>query len=364
MLKVVYLINHAGKGGSENYVYSLIERLHGKVAECYLVYNEDGQLVERVKKLGVKIYNIKMRNPFDFKAARKLAVLCKQLEIDVIHSHFLRENYIAVLSKLFNPKIKTIYTNHVPMRNNLPTRFFNRVFTSFNDGVIAVYKKGKDVLESNWVNSKKIHVIFNSIDVDYWNNAEQSTIRQELNIGKDEFVISCMARFTEEKGQRFLIEGIKTLKNSTSRKFKCILGGDGPLLTECKDLVKQYALEQQVIFTGHRQDMKNIYHGIDLYVSPSKNEAMSYSIIEVLACGVPVIATNVGGCGDIINDNTKCGLIVEYGDTEELANTINKMMTDKELYDSLKSNTVAVIRENFNIDKMVKETYNLYISDD
>lgn len=362
MLKIVYLINHAGKGGSENYIYSLIERLHGKVAECYLIYNEDGLLVDRVKKLGVKTFNIKMRNPFDLKAAKALSSLCKELDVDVVHSHFLRENYIAVLSKLYNGKIKAIFTNHVPLHNNLPTRIFNSIFTFFNDGIIAVYNRGKDLLKSNWVYSKRMHVIFNSVDVDYWSNPEPSTIREELKINDDEFVISCMARFTEEKGQRFLIEALAKLKDIAPRKFKCILGGDGPLLAECKNLVKKYELEQHVMFIGYRQDTKNIYHGIDLYVSPSSNEAMSYSIIEVLACGVPVVATNVGGCTDIINHNTACGEIVEYGDIKALSDAIIKFMSDEDFYNSVKSKAVDVVRQNFNIDKMVKETYNLYIN--
>lgn len=360
MLKVLYLINHAGKGGSENYVFSLIERLHGKEAECFLAYNEHGPLVDRVGELGGQSFHITMRNPFDMKAAKELAQLCRTIGVDVVHSQFLRENYIAVLSKTFNPKVRTIYTSHIPMTNNLVTKVFNRAVTSFNDGVIAVYSKGAKLLEKNWTDAGKIKVIFNSVNTGYWSSPEPSTIRQELGINEKEFVIACMARFTEEKGQKFLIEALRRLKEITPGGFKCILGGDGPLLEDCKKMAADYGLGENVIFTGYRQDIKNIYYGIDLYVSPSSNEAMSYSILEALACGVPVIATNVGGSGDIISPDTGCGVLVEYGDVEGLTIAINKMMTDLYFYNTIKGRTVQTVRERFDIDIMVRETYNLY----
>ena len=159
-----------------------------------------------------------------------------------------------------------------------------------------LFTAGHEALEKNWTDAGKIKVIFNSVDTGYWGRSEPSTIRHELGIDEKEFVIACMARFTEEKGQKFLVEALRRLKEMTSRSFKCILGGDGPLLEECKKMAADYGLWKDVIFIGYRQDMKNIYYGIDLYVSPSSNEAMSYSILEALACGVPVVATNVGGC--------------------------------------------------------------------
>jgi len=88
MIKVLYLLNHAGKAGTERYVQTLIEKLHNNKIKAYFAYNEDGLLVERLKELGIETYRIEMRNPFDIKAVFNLVKLCKKLDIDLIHTQF------------------------------------------------------------------------------------------------------------------------------------------------------------------------------------------------------------------------------------------------------------------------------------
>jgi hypothetical protein len=100
LLKVLYLINHAGKAGTETYVYSFAERLHNKKIKAYLAYNEEGLLVERMKALGVETFQIKMGNPFDIGAAWKLSRICKKNGIDLIHAQYLRETESATESPM------------------------------------------------------------------------------------------------------------------------------------------------------------------------------------------------------------------------------------------------------------------------
>ena len=146
----------------------------------------------------------------------------------------------------------------------------------------------------------------------------------------------------------------------TGRKFKCILSNDGPLLEECKKQVADLGLGDDIIFTGFREDIKNLIYGSDLYVNASEHEALSFAIIEVLACGIPVIATNVAGNGDIINEETNCGILVEYNDEEGLAQAINKLMEDGKLRNEFGKNALKAVKEKFNLDKVANETYNLY----
>jgi glycosyltransferase involved in cell wall biosynthesis len=87
---------------------------------------------------------------------------------------------------------------------------------------------------------------------------------------------------------------------------------------------------------------------------------LSFAILEVLASGLPVIATDMGGNGDIINNETNCGILVKYNDAKGLATAINKVMEDKELQKTLRENALKTVKEKFNLDKMVAETYNLY----
>lgn len=360
MLKVLYLINHAGKAGTERYVQTLVEKLNNDRIKAYFAYNESGLLVDRMKELGVETYRIEMKNPFDIKAVIELNKLCRKLDIDLIHTQFLRENYIALLSKLLNPKVKVFYTNHFILYNNKFLRVTNRMLNPLRSDIIAVCNKGKEMMISNGVDGRKIKVIFNGVDVNYWGEKVESTMRKEFGIGEDEFVFLCASRFAHDKGHKFLINAVNELKKMTDKKFRCVLASDGPLLEECKNQVKELGLEKEVIFTGFRKDIKNLIYGSDLYINSSEHEALSFAIIEVLACGVPVIATDMAGNGDIINEETNCGILVEYNNPKGLAEAVIRIMKDKGLQRMLRENALKTVKNKFNLDKVTSETYNLY----
>jgi L-malate glycosyltransferase len=361
MKKVLYLINHAGKAGTERYVLSLIERLHGEKIEAYFAYNEEGLMVDRIKNLGITPFQIQMRKPWDIFAAKKLKAYCKENEIEIVHTQFMRENYIAMLAKWLGGNFKVFYTNHFIMEESKFLALGNRIFDPLQDKIIAVCNKGKEMMVVNKMDKTKIRVIFNGVDTKEWSEPTQSTLRDEFKIPSDEFVFLCASRFAHDKGHKYLIRGVKKLKEISEKKFKCVLANDGPLLEECKALVRDLELEDCIIFTGFRTDVKNLIWGSDLYINASSHEALSFAIIEVLACGIPVIATDMAGNGDIINENTQCGILVEYDNEDLLAKSILNVMEDEEKRSQLKEQAKKTAQEIFNLDIMVEKTYNLYV---
>ena len=101
--------------------------------------------------------------------------------------------------------------------------------------------------------------------------------------------------------------------------------------------------------------------GSDLYINSSEHEALSFLIIEALASGLPVIATDMGGNSDIINSRTNCGLLVEYNNPESMAKGIFKLMEDDKKFAQFKLNAFKAVDDIFNLDKVVEKTYNLYV---
>lgn len=360
MIKVLYLMNHAGKAGTERYVQTLIEKLNGKNIQAYFAYNENGLLVDRLEELGIETFNIKMKSPFDISAAKKLAKLCKKLGIDIIHTQYLRENYVAIISKIMNNKVQVIYTNHFIMANGFLHRFCNRIITRFEAGIIAVCNKGKDMLIRNGNRASIITVLFNAVDPEYWKDPVISTLRKDYNIPENEIVMLCASRFAHDKGHKYLVNSISELKKITDVKFKLVLAGDGPLLEETKQQVNSQGLQADVIFTGFKSDIKNMYYGSDIYVNSSEHEALSFLIIEALASGLPVLATDMGGNRDIINDDTNCGLLITYDNAKQTAIVMKKLIEDEKLRKAFKSNAYMAVLDRFNIDIMAKQTYNIY----
>lgn len=359
-MNVLYLLNHAGKAGTERYVQTLIEQLNGKKIKAFFAYNEEGLLVERLKEFGIETYRIEMRSRYDLRAARRLAALCRRLNIDLIHTHYLRENYIAMLAQCYGSKAKVAYTNHFILQNNLVTRVSNRIMNPLEAGVIAVCNRGKEMMISNGVAASKIRVLFNAVDPEYWRKPEASTLRGELGISEDTFVLLCASRFAHDKGHSYLVRTMAELKNLTDRKFICILAGDGPLLDEIKKLTTEMNLEKDILFIGFRKDIKNLFTGSNLYFNSSEHEASSFLILEALAAGLPVVATDMGGNNDIINEKTGCGRLVKYEDAPGTAREIKKIMDDENLLNELRQNAFKAVQENFNLVKMANQTYNFY----
>lgn len=360
MLKVLYLINHAGKAGTERYVYSLMKNLHNKSIKAFFVYNEYGLLVNKVEELGITTVNIKMKKPWDFIAAKKIRKFCLENDIDIVHTHFQRENFIAMLSKLLGSKVRVVYTNHIIMEKNILMNLANNLFSFLQDAVIAVCSEGEKMMMKNGISKKKISVIFNGVDVNELSDVEKVDLTKEFGIKKDVFTIFCASRFDEGKGHEFLIRSIKRLKDFAKRDFKCILANDGPEIKKCKELVKALGVEDIVNFVGFRQDVYSLMKACNVYVTPSKQEALSFANLEALSLGTVLIATKTGGNVDIINDKTNCGLLVEYDDHVKLSESIDILMQDDGLIKKYEINTKKVVEEKFSLEKMIQRTYNLY----
>ena len=362
MINVLYLLNFAGKAGTERYVETLVKHLSaGGLIRPYFAYNQGGLLVERLEGLGVPCRRVEMRRRFDKKAAKDLAALCAEWDIDLVHCHYLREHYTALLAKKYRPGLRVVYTNHFVLANDFVTRFTNRIMDRKQDQIIAVCSRGKEQLIANGWSGDRIQVIFNAVDpADWAGSRADSTLRSELGLEEDRFVMLCASRFAEDKGHRYLIDSVKRLTELTAAPFTLLLAGDGPLLEPAKAQVKALGLEDRVIFLGFRQDMKNLFHAADLYVNSSRHEALSFLIVEAMAAGLPVIATDMGGNSDIVNDQAGCGLLVEYDNPDSMAAAMKRFLEDPAFLARCRENAGRTVEENFEIRKMCQATYGVY----
>ena len=361
VLKVLYLLNFAGKAGTERYVETLVRYLNGEKIQAYFAYNQGGLLVERLEAMGVPTRQLTMRRRFDRRAARELAALCREWDIDVVHCHYLREHYTALLAKGFNTHIRVVYTNHFVLANNAVTRLSNRWMDRRQDQMIAVCNRGREQLIANGWSGDRIQVIFNGVDPEAWAGTRaDSTLRAELDLPEDRFVMLCASRFAHDKGHKYLIDSLKRLTQITQVPFTMVLAGDGPLLESAQAQVKALGLEDVVRFIGFRRDIKNLYKGSDLYVNSSQHEALSFLIIEAMAAGLPVIATDMGGNRDIVNDQTGCGLLVEYDNPESMAQAMKQLMENPGLLSHCRDNAQKAIRQTFEIHKLALDTYRVY----
>ena len=362
-MKVLYLLNHAGKAGTERYVETLVKYLSadGRV-EPYFAYNEGGLLVERMEAMGVPCRQITMESRFDFKAAKALAALCEEWKIDLVHCHYLREHYTALLAKKYNKHIRVVYTNHFVMANNLITRLSNRWLDSKQDHIIAVCNIGKRQLIANGWSEPGIQVIFNAVDLEAWaDDGSTGTLREELGIPADRFVMLIASRFAHDKGHAYLMRSLKRLNEISEVPFTMVLAGDGELLEPTKALAAELGLtDEQVKFIGFRRDIKNLYKSANLYINSSEHEALSFLIVEAMAAGLPAVITDMAGNSDIIKTEADGGLLVTYDDPDSMASAVKRFMEEPGLLETCKANALKNIEERFEVHKMCAATFGVY----
>ena len=330
----------------------------------FFACNEPGPLLDRMRAAGIECRSVPMRNPYDIAAARNLAKICEELRIDIIHTNYLRENYIAIFAKLILRKgLKIIYTNHFVTPVKLPVKIMNGILTRLDHRIISVCEAGVPRLLANGNAKSKIIVVHNAVDPSDWRPGVdygeiRARARRELNIGADEKVFLCASRFAHDKGHKFLIDSVKYLKDRYGvDKMKILLAGDGPLESDIKMRVESAGLAGVIRFLGFTPDIKPLFYASDVYLNPSQHEALSFLIIEALASGLPVIAADMGGNREIVNDRHNCGILVEYGDAEAYGEAIQALRTNDLLMEEKKSNAIPTVERHFSLEDMLAKTF-------
>lgn len=358
-MKVLYLINYAGSGGSERYVELLARYYHNNKCSCGLCCNIDGPLVEKIEELDIPVYRLPMKNILDLSAAKKLAKLCRKEGYDVIHAQYPRENTIAILSRCFGCKAKIVFTSHLILEQPPVWRLLNRFFTPKNHAVLTVCTYGRQVLERGGVAKDKIRIIFNGVDAASVPGRDRSVLR-EFGIGDEELVLTILTRFSEEKGVPFLLRSIAKLKEQTSIPFRLLLVGTGPDFDRDKALIPRLGIEDKVILTGFRSDTAALLAASDIYLNSSSSEAMSFAVLEALGAGLPLVLTDVGGNPELVNTGGVSGLLVPYGDEAGYAGAIRILLEDEALRSRFALAARAKAGREFDLYRLLDRIFEIY----
>ena len=178
---------------------------------------------------------------------------------------------------------------------------------------------------------------WNSIDVDKFKTTDENKDKfkkelvQEFNVDADKPIILFVGNRIKRKNVELLIEA----KKEMSMKANLVIVGDGPQSEELKAKCEKEHIED-VYFTGTRRDVEDIIPSCDLLVLPSFSESFGLVLIEALSCGKPVIGSNVGGIKEIITEDV--GLLIDPNDPSDLANAIDRVLSDEKLMERFKSN--------------------------
>ena len=233
-------------------------------------------------------------------------------------------------------------------------------FLRMTDRFIAITGEIEDGLKKDGFLSEKIERIPNFIDFTVFTPvASDSKNAVKRKIGVENFkIVTFSGRFIRRKGVGFLLEAWKHV----SKEFpdaRLLLLGDGPLLEEMKRMALELGIASSVDFRRHVNQIADFLHATDIFVFPSLQEGLPNSLLEAMACGLPVVATRIGGIMDIVKDG-ESGILVKSGDSNDLTEGLLRLLKDDEFAAHIASNAYKTIRNSYSIDSIAPRYIYLY----
>ncbi len=330
-----------------------------------VVVSGGGRLVRELDIIGARHYTLSVGRKSIFTMVRMVWKLCdiiKRENIDIVHARSRVPAWIA-LAACRMTGCRFVTTAHGYYKN----RFTSRVMGWGKFVIVASHVIAKRMMEDFNVPYSRIRYIPRGVDLEKFNVTDAKR-RRELKenakpLPEGSFTIGVISRITPIKGHEYLIKALSVVSRVVPKLKVSIIGEPSPgkegYKEELELLVKRLALTRIVEFVGWQDDVPKVLSQLDLLVLPTVTpEAFGRVIIEAQACGVPVVATKVGGVVELVEDGVN-GLLVPPEDCRSLQDAIVKIARDRDLAERLSENG----RENakkYSLDKMATETIGLY----
>lgn len=345
------LIIDLGKqyGGAEKYVEN-IRNCFEKEYQCHLLVREGSVFHQKIvgDKLG-RVLSIRFNSKSLFRDISKVKNYVKKNGIEIVHANGINSEFLVYLLKvhLKENNIRYISTVHgIAEYDRIERKAFERFFYSKLqiialkkfDSIIAVSESIKKDLEEKGIEQENVHVIYHSVNIE--NDLESIPYKRHRPLR-----ICCVGRLEKVKNIKMLIEAMAKVDNIGD--YRCDIYGTGTLQQELQQMISDNNLEEIITLKGYTNAMKKVYDEHDVMVQPSIYEAFGLTLIEAMACGVPVVCSNVGGMSEIV-ENNKTGFLFDINHTEELTKIISDINADQYDLQRITDNAIAMIKRRFN----------------
>jgi len=216
-------------------------------------------------------------------------------------------------------------------------------------------------IERYGIEKDKVEVIYNGVDFlndRFLCDVNKDEYWEDLGLKDDDLIVIVPGRLHIMKGYRYLIEAMPKIVDLTPN-VKFLFIGDGPYEESLKELINKLGVNEQVLFLGYRTDIIQLMKISDLVVLPSLSECLPYVLLEAHACGKAIVATNISGIPEIVEDK-KTGLLVPVKNSEKLAEAVSKLLSDDSMRNRMAVNGKNRINKLFTVQNMLSKTYELY----
>ena len=342
-MRILEIVSARGINGVSKHVIDASIELRKRGHDITIMGCADAWVLETAAQLNFRTIVSNMhRWPTD--ELRRVASLIHQHQIEVVHTHMSKANFFGVLLRWYSgiPSVATAHSCHLQLH------------WMANNFVIAVSEATRRYHRLvNLVPGSRIKTIHNSIELPSDLEKEQrksirDRVRASLGLLPNDFVIGLVGRLAPQKGQLTMVEAMPAILAVLPQARLLLIGGfDTPdYIAQIQLKLDQHHLADHVQMLGMRSDVRELLNGIDLMTQPSLWESFPISMLEGMAAGVPIIASDVGGVRECLQHN-RSGFLIEPKNPEALSSAILKLAASPELCARLVKEAEKVVRLQF-----------------
>ncbi len=342
-------------GGALQVVY-LLRGLREKGVTSVLACPDNSEIAGCTKEIADRVYAVPMRGELDVSFTLKLKDIIRLEKPDIVHLHSRRGADIWGLVSARLSGTKVVISRRV---DNPEPALIARLKYGICDRVITISNGIRDVLLKAGIPERKVVCVHSAVDTGLFNpECEREYFLKELGLRADSKVIGVSAQLIARKGHKYLIEALPDVLR-TMPDTKIIFFGKGPMEAELKGLCSRSGVSGNVIFAGFREDLHLLLPCLDILVHPALMEGLGVSLLQAASCGVPIIASSVGGIPEAVRHGVN-GMLLPPGNTQAIAEAILNLFKNSILARQMGEAGRRIAEEEFSILRMVQGNLRVY----
>lgn len=357
VLRVVVGLN---QGGVQQAVLNLFRGLDpARFRPIACAIENTGAIGKEIEAAGFEVVTLgHTRQPL--RTIRALKRLMQQRSVDIVHGSSYHPGLYARIAGMLAGVPVLINHEHVVFDRRRPQRVIaNRLLAPHTDAYIAVGRVVADqVREWYGYPDSRLYVIHNGVDVERFHpGSSRRQSKGSLGLDPDRALIGMVARIDPEKGHRFLFQALSRLR--TRHDFRCLLAGTGRGEAEIREQAARTSVADLVEFLGLRRDVPELLRAFDIFVFPTLKEGFPNALLEAMACGCAIVASDFPGNLEMIRDDDNA-LVAPVGDACALERQIDRLLADASLRRRLGCKARADAEQRFSVQRNVERTAALY----
>jgi glycosyltransferase involved in cell wall biosynthesis len=351
-IKVLQLVEDMRLGGLERFIAMLAEGLDKEKYDVEVwCIAEGGSVADELKKAGVQVRVLGIPTYHSPSAILKLTREVKKAAPDIIHTHgYFASTIGRIAAKLAGAPVVITHLHTTFSLRRFRNVAIDRFLNLFTDKIICISKEVRDTfINAGYRIEGKAVVIYTGVDSRKYALSDHDGTHN---------VLSIVASLFPHKGHAYLLEAVSMLaKDFPDLTLQVI--GEGCLRNELEETCKALGLSSRVRFLGKRNDIPELLSRSSLFVLPSLREGLGVAIIEAMASGLPVVASDVGGIKEVVADGLS-GLLCPPGDAEALARAIRRLLSDPQMMERMGRRGREICEERFRVETMLEKVGTLY----